>query len=145
MRLNLRSMSIAVVTALACTLLAGCPGTKSVYELADTPPRYAKAALLHLNAIGTQIASLKEDQAVTAITKKRLIDGYRVTVCSEDELKRSVGTDACANGPAQKLEKAAKAYEKASTARTEQELQEALNALVDLLVPLITQVSGAKS
>lgn len=135
----------AISFTCVCLLLAACPGTRSVYDLARTPPQYAKAVLLHHNAIGTQIASLKHDPAVGAITKQRLLDGYRSTVCSKAEIQQETGTDKCSKGPAQTLESAAKAYEQAGSAASEQELQEAVNTLVNLLVPLITQVSGAKS
>lgn len=137
-------MTRALVIVCVCTLLAACPGTRSVYDLARTPPQYAKAVLLHHNAIGTQIASLNDDPTVGAITKKRLLDGYRTTVCSESEIQQATGTDKCSKGPAQKLESIAKAYERAGSRTSEEELQEAVNTLVNLLVPLITQVSGAK-
>jgi hypothetical protein len=125
-------------------LIAGCGGTKQVYELASTPPQYAKSVLLHHNAIGEQIADLREDPAVSDSTKAKLLEGYRLTVCSADERAQAVVTGACKAGPAQRTEAAGMALEKLRSATTETELQAAVDALVSELVKLIDLVSGVK-
>lgn len=73
-----------------------------------------------------------------------MLNGYRVTVCSQSERDSDTPTASCADGAAQHLETAAKAYESAANAKTEAELQEAVDDLVGLLVKLIDTVNGAK-
>jgi hypothetical protein len=129
---------------LMAAVLAGCSGTKAVYQQAKTPTQYAKAVLLHHNAIGSQVADLRGDPAVSESSKAALLQGYRVTVCSQEERSQDTPTASCADGPAQNLEAAAQAYESLATAQTEAELQKAVDALVGQLVTLITTVNGAK-
>lgn len=142
---------LAAVTAfyfafllLGLLLLAGCGGTRAVYDLAKTPPQYAKAVLLHHNAIGSQVADLRGDPAVSEQSKARLLEGYRLTVCSAAERTQDTPTASCADGPSQSLEAAARAYEATANAQTEADLQKAVDSLVGLLVKLINTVNGAK-
>lgn len=125
-------------------VLVGCSGTQAVYKQAKTPPQYAKAVLLHHNAIGAQIADLRADPVVSAPSKAALLDGYRLTVCSDAERSQDTPTASCADGPAERLEAAARAYEAVASAKTEAELQAAVDTLVGLLVKLIDTVNGAK-
>jgi hypothetical protein len=125
-------------------LLCACGGTRAVYDLAKTPPQYAKAVLLHHNALGAQAADLREDPAVSQQTKDALRDGYRLTVCSAAERGQDSATANCKDGPAQTLEVAAQAYEATANAKTEADLQKAVDSLVGLLVKLIDTVNGAK-
>jgi len=125
-------------------LLTACSGTRNVYELAHTPPQYAKSVLLHHNAIGEQIVSLRADPLVSESSKTKLLDLYRQTVCSNVEREATTATSACADGPAQTLDAAAKAYESLRSAQTEAQLQQAVDTLVGLLVNIINVVSEAK-
>lgn len=138
--------SLGAVTAayFIVLLVAGCSGTKAVYEKADTPPQYAKAVLLHHNAIGSQVADLRADAAVSDASKAKLLEGYRLTVCNSAELAANESTATCNEGPSYVLEKAARAFEGAANAQTEAELQKAVDDLVGLLVTLIDTVNGAK-
>lgn len=125
-------------------VLVGCSGTKAVYEQAHTPPQYAKAVLLHHNAIGEQIADLRADPAVSDVSKARLLTGYRATVCNQAERDANTSTAECAHGAAQTLQSAASAFESAANAQTEADLQKAVNDLVGLIAELIPIVNGAK-
>lgn len=125
-------------------MIAGCSGTKAVYDQAKTPTQYAKAVLLHHNAIGEQAADLRADPAVSESSKAALLQGYRLTVCSQEERSHDTPTASCADGPAQNLEAAARAYESLATSQTEADLQKAVDSLVGQLVKLIDTVNGAK-
>lgn len=139
-----RISMLLVISVLAACMLVGCSGTKQLYRQASTPVQYAKAALLHHNALGEQVVALRADPLVSARGKARLLDGYRLTVCSQDERTRAVITGDCMHGPAQRVEAAARAYESLSTAQTEAELQAAVDTLVGELVKLINAVNEAK-
>jgi hypothetical protein len=150
-RRNGRSASLmtrapfVVLGALVLMSFSGCAGMRALYEKPATPPQYAKAVLIHHNAIGESIARLREDPAVSASTKAQLLAAYRVTVCSDAEMRASTSLAACADGPAERLERAARAYELLANAKTETELQSAVDALVSLLVPLIETIArGSK-
>lgn len=142
---NVQSFAAVTVAYLVFAMaLTACSGTKAVYELAKSPQQYAKAVLLHHNAIGSQVADLRADPTVSARSKATLLTVYRATVCSQAERDQDTPTASCADGAAQHLEVAAGAYEKAASATTEAELQKAVDDLVGLLVPLINAVNGAK-
>jgi hypothetical protein len=135
-------LKLAIVPLLL--ILSACTGTKQLYGQADTPVQYAKAVLLHHNAIGEQIADLRSDAAVSESSKTKLLDGYRHTVCGASERATNVATSACREGAAQRLEAASRAYEALRTAQTEADLQAAVDALVGQLVTLISLVNEAK-
>ena len=124
--------------------LAGCSGTQLLYRQASTPVQYVKVVLLHHNAIGEQVADLRADPSVNPQRKAQLLELYRATVCDAAEIESKVSTAGCVNGPAEKLEAAAKAYESAGNATNQAEMQKAVNELVSLLVSLIPAVNGAK-
>lgn len=125
-------------------ILAACGGTKAVYDHASTPPQYAKSVLLHHNAIGTQLADLREDPAVSDATKEILRREYRLTVCSHAERDADEPTSSCNEGPAYVLEAAGRAYEGVANAQTEADLQKAVDELVAILVKLIDTIATAK-
>lgn len=133
-----------LIVPLIALLLVGCAGTKAVYGLAKTPPQYAKAVLLHHNALGSEVADLRADPMVSEPSKAALLTGYRATVCSAAERSSNAQTADCKDGAAQHLEAAARAYEKAANATTEDELQEAIDELVGLIATLVETVNGAK-
>lgn len=135
---------VSFYLAFVLAVLVGCTGTKAVYQRAHTPPQYAKAVLLHHNAIGEQIANLRADPAVSEGGKEKLLTGYRTTVCNQVERDSNTSTATCAHGAAQRLQAAASAYESAANAQTEAELQAAVNELVGLIAELIPIVNGAK-
>lgn len=137
----MRKLFLVPILAL---LLVACSGTQAVYKQAKTPPQYAKSVLLHHNAIGAEIADLRADPTVSAPSKEALLTGYRLTVCSDAERSQDTPTASCADGPAERLEVAARAYETAAGAKTEADLQAAVDTLVGLLVKLIDTVNGAK-
>lgn len=141
---SLHSFAAVTVAYLMFAVLAACSGTKAVYEHASTAPQYAKAVLLHHNAIGGEVADLRADPAVSEQSKAALLEGYRATVCSQAERQQDTPTASCADGAAQHLEAAARAYESAANATTEAELQKAVDDLVGLLATLINTVNGAK-
>lgn len=135
---------VFLCAAVIVAALSACSGTRLLYSKAESPPQYAKAVLMHHNAIGEQVADLRDDPTVSERTKARLLEGYRLTVCSSSEIASKASTATCAAGPAQRLETAAKAYAGLSSASTEAELQAAVDALVAELVKLITLVNEAK-
>ena len=135
----LRYLWLAAILA-----MAGCAGTRNLYDLAKTPDQYAKAVLSHHNALGEAAIAMRADPAVSEPTKVALRSAYRKTVCSKAELTAAVATESCADGPSQKLEKAARAYESLQTATTEAELQTAIDALTGLLVDLIELTGGKR-
>lgn len=125
-------------------ILTACGGTKAVYDQAHTPPQYVKAVLLHHNAVGTQIADLRADPAVSADTKEMLRRDYRMTVCSDAELTADEPTSDCDEGLAYVVEAAGRSAEGLSSATTEAELQKAVDDLVALLVKIIDTIATAK-
>lgn len=131
---------------LTCALLAlaGCSGAKLLYGHAKTPPQYAKAVLTHHNALGTQVADLLGDPTVSASSKTKLRDAYRVTVCDSKERSQGTPTASCIKGPSYALDEAVRAYEAARDAKTEAEITAAVERLVPLLTGLINATSGAK-
>lgn len=129
---------------LAALVLAGCSGTKQLYQLASTPPQFAKAVLIHHNALGDEAADLISSPAVSERLKGRIREAYRLTVCSEAERASSVETAACTDGPAWKLDQAGRAYEAARSATTEAELQAAIDVFVPLVVALMNQINEAR-
>jgi hypothetical protein len=138
---------IAVALVLAVMLLgmlAGCGGTRALYSQAHTPVQYAKAVLVHHNALGQQVLDLRADPLVSEESKGALLEAYRATVCDRQELDAGVDTGSCRNGPSWQLDAAAQAYEQARNATTETELQEAVDQLVDLLTRLISAVNAAR-
>lgn len=137
-----RVWMLAALTMLALVLLTACGGTRSVYEQANNPVQYAKAVLLHHNAIGEQVVFLIEDPLVSDASKELLTSGYRATVCAKSEA--SVSTAECDEGPAYQLQRAAEAAELTYSATTEEELQRAVDELVGLLTQLIVTISEAR-
>lgn len=130
--------------AIVLLSVAACTGTKALYKHADSPVSYAKVVLLHHNALGTAVADLRADPTVSEGSKVKLLQGYRVTVCSASELSLPTATAACRDGPAQKLEAAARAYEAVQSAKTDADLQAALTKLVGLITQLVTTIHGVK-
>lgn len=123
-------------------VVAACTGTRQVYELADTPPEFAKAVLLHHNALGTEVARLVADPAVSERAKRELREAYRATVCSSDELAAATPTADCDEGPAYRTDAAILAYEAAADAESEQEVTEAAEAFVPLVTALLDAING---
>jgi hypothetical protein len=121
--------------------ITGCTGTRTLYNLPDTPVQYVKVVLIHHNALGTEVADLRADPNVSPASKAKLLAGYRATVCAPSE---KVEVALCLNGPAQQLEAAGRAYEALHNAKTEADMQKALSQLVGLLSTLINLVNGAK-
>lgn len=135
---------LAFALAMISTLLSGCAGTRSLYDLVHSPEDAAKAALSHHNALGEAAVAMRSDPTVSEPTKTALRAAYRKTVCSAAEEVESKPTADCKAGPAARTEAAAKAYETLHTATTEAELQNAVDELTAVLIDLIELTKGAK-
>jgi hypothetical protein len=122
-------------------LLIGCTGTKAVYNQASTPVQYAKAVLLHHNALGAEAVSIVNDPAVSAVTKDKVRAAYRVTVCSPEEVQVKTPTADCDAGPAYVLDGAIIAFDVAGNAQTEAEVTAAANAFIPLVTALIRAIN----
>lgn len=123
----------------ACLAIAACSGTKLLYDQAKNPAQYAKAVLLHHNAVANEGAKLLSDPAVSAKTKEAIRSAYRSTVCDKSE---TGAVSTCTKGPAYVLDNAVRSYETVSSAKTEAELQTALESVVSLLTNLINAIRG---
>ena len=143
MRVSLSRLMI-VPLLMAVMLVAGCGGTRALYGHAHTPPQYAKAVLTHHNAIGAQVADLVNDPAVTAQSKAKLREGYRLTVCDSTERAGGTPTAGCNQGPSYQLDAAIRAYEAARDAKTEAEIAAAVERLVPLITDLVNAIAGVK-
>lgn len=131
---------------LLCLLiaLAGCTGARMLYSKPTTGPGYAKAVLIHHNALGKEVAQLRNDPQVSAESQLKLLAFYRPSVCSKDELARNVSTANCIEGPSYRTDAAIKAVESLRNAQTEAELQAAVNELVPLIARLVDVIQGVK-
>ena len=118
-------------------VLAGCSGARQLYSQADTAVEHAKVILIHHNAIGEQVASLREDPDVREETKANLEAAYRGTVCSTDERSLNVPTPDCREGVMQVLQDSAEALESVTSATNEIELEIALRSAVSALEVVI--------
>jgi hypothetical protein len=131
-----------LVLAVAIVAIAACSGTRQLYSQASTPVEFAKAVLLHHNAIGGEVAKLVADPAVSDATKARLREAYRVTVCSSSELAARTATADCDEGPAYKTDAAIEAYEAATNAQTAADVAAAAQAFVPLVTALVNVINA---
>lgn len=119
-------------------VLAGCSGARQLYSLPETPSQYAKAVLVHHNAIGNQVAVLRDNPDVSEGSKEDLRLLYRDTVCSADERALDTQTADCRNGPVWRLESSAQAYDAVQSAATEAELESALRSAIAAIDAIIS-------
>lgn len=137
-------LALLVVGALALT---ACSGTKELYgvageaQVAGDVTAYARAVLVHHNALGTAAADFIANPAVTDSAKNRVREAYRVTVCSGEEIRSATGTANCRAGPSYLLDAAIRAVEGARNATTEAELTAALTRLTPVVTALLNALN----
>lgn len=124
---------------LAVALMTGCSGTRAVYQQADTPVEYAKAVLLHHNALGLEAVRIVNDPTVSERVKSEVRAAYRATVCGGGEAVGVVAVADCTEGPAYRLDRAIQNYELLS----DPDNRTALNRAVQSIVPLVTALLRA--
>lgn len=135
-------LGVLMVSAIAAIAVSACSGTRALYQQANTPAEFAKAVLVHHNALGAEVVRLRADPAVSEASKQRLVDAYRRTVCSSSELAAAAPTADCDEGPAYVADRAIRAYEAAASAQTEAEVTAASNAFVPLVTALVNTINA---
>jgi hypothetical protein len=146
--MNRISRYAALAACLA--ILAGCAGHRAFYR--QPPPetasvtsvQYAKKVLQHHNVLGTEIVALRRDPTVSGSSKAALLEGYRISVCSAEELAAAAQTADCRHGPSWQADRAIAAYEALASAQTEAEMQAASDALFALVADLIDLIAGVR-
>lgn len=135
----------------ACLLvISGCVGTRTFYR--QPPPEassvtlvhYAKKVLQHHNVLGTEIVALRADPTVSERAKTALLEGYRKSVCSDEERQASAKTADCRHGTSWQADRAIAAYESLASAQTEAEMQKACDELFRLVSELIDLIANAR-
>lgn len=141
---------VLLLCAAFMLVLTGCSGTSAFYKATpvgtdhQTAVQYAKKVLQHHNVLGKEIVILRADPSVSQDSKDKLLAGYRLSVCSEQERAQAISTGACHEGTSWKLDHAISAYEGLANAQTEAEMQKASDDLVRLIADLVDLIAGVR-
>lgn len=137
MRKNHAAPLVAVLLLACSAIVAGCAGTKAAYQEAQSLDEYAYVLTEHYASLVREAADLKEKPTTPAAAVRAMQE-------ADKAVHLIVVGNPSGSPPTPGLAELAASYQQVRDAKTEAELQEAVNAAILRIADLVRAIKTAR-